>query len=283
MKPFLKWVGGKTQIIDKIIECLPSKIKNYYEPFLGGGSVLLAVLASGKVTGNVFASDINGHLINLYRDIQNEPVQFIKNISVLVDTFKKLPNKSGGELHPTVIEECDTQESYYYWIRNQFNLSTGDKSAMFLFLNKTCFRGVYREGPHGFNVPFGHNKNPEIFNEEHILNISKLVQNVKFTSCSYTESLSFVNHKNDFVYLDPPYAPITITSFVGYTSKGFSEHEQLFEQCKKLKSKWLMSNAHVPLVIETFKEYPMEVISCRRLINSKNPESRANEVLVKSL
>ena len=283
MKPFLKWVGGKTQIIDKIIECLPSKIKNYYEPFLGGGSVLLAVLASGKVTGNVFASDINGHLINLYRDIQNEPVQFIKNISVLVDTFKKLPNKPGGELHPTEIEECDTQESYYYWIRNKFNLSTDDKSAMFLFLNKTCFRGVYREGPHGFNVPFGHNKNPEIFNEEHILNISKLVQNVKFTSCSYTESLSFVNHKNDFVYLDPPYAPITITSFVGYTSKGFSEHEQLFEKCKKLKSKWLMSNAHVPLVIETFKEYTMEVISCRRLINSKNPESRANEVLVKSL
>ena len=87
----------------------------------------------------------------------------------------------------------------------------------------------------------------------------------------------------DIVYLDPPYAPITITSFVGYTSKGFSEHEQLFEQCKKLKSKWLMSNAHVPLVIETFKGYQMEVISCRRLINSKNPESRVNEVLVKSL
>jgi DNA adenine methylase len=284
MKPFLKWVGGKTQIIDKIIEQVPDNIINYYEPFLGGGSVLLAVLSSGKVSGNIVASDLNVHLINLYRDIQVEPDVFIKNISSLVDTFKKLPNKPGGELNPNTPEDCDTQESYYYWIRKQFNSSTENKSAMFLFLNKTCFRGVYREGPNGFNVPFGHNKNPEIFNEVHIQTISKLVKHVKFVSCSFTETLKQAK-RGDFVYLDPPYAPATITSFVGYTSKGFSgeDHQQLFEQCKKLKSKWLMSNAHVPLVTQTFEEYPIKVLSCRRTINSKNPESRANEVLVQSL
>ena len=279
MKPFLKWVGGKTQIIDKIIECVPNSV-NYHEPFLGGGSVLLAILESEKISGKVYASDTNVHLIKLYQDIQSQPVEFIKKLLKLVIVFRSLPNEPGGKLKPDTVDECDTQESYYYWIRKQFNSS--HKPEMFLFLNKTCFRGVYREGPNGFNVPFGHNKNPEIFNEEHILNISKLIKSVKFTACSFTESLKQVI-KGDFVYLDPPYAPVIITSFVGYTSKGFKDHEQLFEICKKLKSQWLMSNAHVPLVIEAFKDYPMMVISCRRAINSKNPESRANEVLVQNL
>ena len=274
MKPFLKWVGGKTQIIDKIV--IPDCI-DYHEPFLGGGSILLAALSSGKITGTVYASDINPHLINLYVDIQTNPYEFIKNISILVDKFKSLPNTPGGKL-----EDCDTQESYFYWVRKQFNSKT--TSAMFLFLNKTCFRGVYREGPNGFNVPFGHNKNPEIFNEEHILQVSNLIKQVVFTSCSFVESLKRVK-LGDFVYLDPPYAPVNITSFVGYTSKGFSgkDHEQLFEECKKLQSKWTMSNAHVPLIIENFKDYPMTVISCRRTINSKNPESRVNEVLIQSI
>ena len=91
MKPFLKWVGGKTQIIDKIIDKIPDSI-NYHEPFLGGGSVLLAVLESGKISGTIHASDTNIHLVYLYKDIQSDPVEFIKNISSLVDTFKKLPN-----------------------------------------------------------------------------------------------------------------------------------------------------------------------------------------------
>jgi DNA adenine methylase len=267
MKPFLKWVGGKTQILDTINNLIPT-CKNYHEPFLGGGSVLLAVLESGKVSGKVYASDVNKHLVNLYRDIQKHPDEFIKKIQELIEPFKNL--------------SLEEQEVYYYDIRKKFNAEPN--TVMFLFLNKTCFRGVYREGPNGFNVPFGHNKKPEIINEEHIRNVSKLIQKVIFTDCSFTESLKKVQ-QGDFVYLDPPYAPVNVTSFVNYTAKGFSgsDHETLFEMCKKLPCKWLMSNADVVLVKESFKQFQMEVISCRRAINSKNPESRVNEVLVKNL
>jgi len=152
-------------------------------------------------------------------------------------------------------------------------------SVKFIFLNKTCFRGVYREGPKGFNVPFGHYKNVNIIDDENIRLVSKLIKNVHFNHASF-EYIS--PGKGDFVYLDPPYAPINVTSFVGYTAKGFTEHQQLFDFCKSFPCKWLMSNASVPLVRETFAGHLMKVISCRRAINSKNPESRADEVLVKN-
>jgi len=272
MKPFLKWVGGKTQIIDTLMDSFPDTIVNYHEPFLGGGSVLLAVLESHRVTGIVYASDVNKTLIQVYKDIQSMPKTFIKGVQCVVNDFKN-------------ISTDEKREEFYYEMRTLFNSSKSPesmKSILFLFLNKTCFRGVYREGPNGFNVPYGHNKNPEVINEEHILDLSKLIQNVVFTHCSFTEALDRV-HVGDFVYLDPPYAPVNITSFVGYNAKGFSEHEQLFKMCKQLPSKWVMSNAHVPLVLQEFERYPTTVISCKRKINSKNPESLANEVLVTNL
>jgi DNA adenine methylase len=163
-----------------------------------------------------------------------------------------------------------------------------EAAALLLFLNKTCFRGIYREGPNGFNVPYGHYKKPSIVDEHQLMEMSDLIKYVEFRCCSFDECLTNVE-KGDFVYLDPPYVPETATSFVGYTKDGFKleNHKTLFEICKSLSNKkviLVMSNADVQLVRDSFVEdvYDITTLSCKRTINSKKPQSTTNEVLVVS-
>jgi DNA adenine methylase len=158
---------------------------------------------------------------------------------------------------------------------------------MLLFMNKTCFRGVYRErADGGINVPFGNNKNPSILDEEHIRTVSALIRDVVFTQQPFADALASVR-AGDFVYLDPPYAPENETSFVGYTADGFGleENNALFRLCNDMtakKVKLLMSNAAVPFVRNAFPApaYTTHTLSCRRAIHSKEPDSRAEEVLI---
>ena len=159
VKPLLKWVGGKTQILEEVLKEFPREMNNYREIFLGGGSVLLGVLENPDIVikGHVYAYDSNEALVNVYKNIQSRHEELYKEIQCI----------------GTVNEER------YYELRKEYNelidKSTVKSSALFIVLNKTCFRGVYRIGPKGFNVPYGHYKNPEIINKEHLEKVHRLI------------------------------------------------------------------------------------------------------------
>jgi DNA adenine methylase len=298
-KPILKWVGGKTQIIDKLITNFPVEINNYREIFLGGGSVLLTLLSyvkSGiiKIQGNIYAYDLNEPLIYIYKNIQTHHNELYDVMQTIITDFNECGNGEINRKPINIVEAKHAKENYYYWIRSEYNkLCLTDKksilgSAMFIFLNKTCFRGVFRVGPNGFNVPYGHYNNPEIINKEHLEEIHNLIQNVVFECCNFNTSLTIVE-PNDFVYLDPPYAPETDTSFVGYTENGFNieNHNNLFKLIHILtdtNKKIMLSNADVSLVRENFtnEKYNTLSILCKRSINSKNPDAKAKEVIIKN-
>lgn len=294
IKPILKWVGGKTQIIDKIISEFPTEIDNYHEIFLGGGSILLALLSSVKngiiqVKGDIYAYDLNEPLIYVYKNIQSCHNELYTTIQKIIKEFNEC---SYGEINrkpQNITEALQSKENYYYWIRNIYNkLSKDEKktvfgSALFIFLNKTCFRGVFRIGPNGFNVPYGHYKSPEIINKKHLDEIHNLIQGVIFTCCDFSMSLQNIK-TDDYIYLDPPYVPETNTSFVGYTKDGFTidNHLYLFNLLQNVQAKFMLSNADVSLVRENFsiEKFNITSILCKRSINSKNPESKTKEVII---
>ena len=303
-KPILKWVGGKTQIIDKLIVDFPVEINNYREAFLGGGSVLLTLLSyvkNGiiKIRGNIYAYDLNEPLIYIYKNIQTRHNELYDILQTIIMDFHECENGEAFDSKkkiPANIEEAKiAKENYYYWIRSEYNkLCLSDKrglvgSAMFIFLNKTCFRGVFRVGPRGFNVPYGHYNNPEIINKEHLDEIHNLIQNVVFECCDFNTSLTIVE-PNDFVYLDPPYNKEVDTSFVGYTENGFGieTQSQLFKLCNNEintnNKKFMMSNSNTDFVKHHFPEekYSIKVITAKRSINSKNPSSKTTELIIKN-
>jgi DNA adenine methylase len=192
VKPILKWVGGKSQILEQVLKKFPQEITSYHEPFLGGGSVLIGLLSKREqgdiyISGSIYASDVNPCLIALYKNIQTSPETLIDALKVLQTEFRNCPENIGLKAH---------QKFYYYWMRNRFNAledkTTVEASALLVFLNKTCFRGLYREGPNGFNVPYGNYKDPKVFSAKHILEVSELIQNVTFTCCSFEEAYTCI-------------------------------------------------------------------------------------------
>ena len=242
-KPFLKWVGGKTQIIDNIISKIPNEINNYHELFLGGGSILFAILSMQKnneiiIKNQIYAYDINLGLINLYKNIQKNKYDLYKYIESYIQEYDSIDGIIINRKPKSIIEAKTSKESYYYWMRNKFNnidKNNIEYSALFLIINKLCFRGIYREGPNGYNVPFGHyKKTPTIISEQDLNYISELIKNVNFIHSDF--KLSIKNPKyGDFIYLDPPYAPENNKSFVSYVADGFNleTHKILFNEIKK--------------------------------------------------
>lgn len=190
-------------------------------------------------------------------------------------------------------EAIKSKESYYYWLRNTFNKLTDDSSveysALFIFLNKSCFRGVYREGPNGFNVPFGHYEMLTIITKSNMEILSELIQNVEFRCEDFKNSIKYIN-KDDFAYFDPPYVPIKKKAFVGYTIDGFDlkTHQLLFDELNILDEKeinFTLSNSNTPLVNNNFPDdrYNYTNLDVLRAINSKNPGDKAEEVIINNL
>lgn len=299
-KPMLKWIGGKTQIIDKIMKEFPSEINNYHEIFLGGGSVLLHLLSDVKkgkikINGNIYAYDANEPLIYMYKNIQTNHDELYETIQKIISEYNGCSKTNKINRKPTNIEEAQmAKENYYYWTRRKYNELTDDEkkttlgSSMFIFLNKTCFRGVFRIGPNGFNVPYGHYDKPEIINKQHLEEMHDLIQNVTFECSDFKTSLQKIE-PNDYVYLDPPYAPETKTSFVKYTKDGFNaeNHMDLFKIIHGLtetNKKMMLSNADVSLIRDNFtnEKYNITSILCKRAIHSKNPEAKTREVIIKN-
>ena len=295
IKPILKWVGGKTQIIHQLLRYFPDEINNYHEIFLGGGSVLLTLLdyiKTNKITvsGRICAYDLNEALIYVYKNIQSNYTGVYNAIEPLINEYNSISEVKGGDKKPSNITDAKiSKENYYYWIRKQYNLLQDKKSflssAYFIFLNKTGFRGMYRVGPNGYNIPFGNYKKPEIVSLEHLKEVSALIKDVIFECCDYSKSIERIQ-EGDTVYMDPPYAPENKKSFVGYTEEGFDldSHKKLFNLCNNLKNvNFVMSNAYVDLVKEHFKtdKYDLYPIECKRSINSKNPGAKTIEVIIK--
>ena len=213
--PFVKWAGGKRQLILQIKERMPEKYNNYYEPFVGGGAVTFELLPQ-----NALINDINKALINTYRQICSAPEAFLREI-------KRLD-----------AEMWEDGKKYYYFLREHYN----DKlmkaeydvelAALFVFINKHCFNGLYRVNRKGlFNVPMGAYKNPPICDAENLRLISGLLKNVQIKCGDYSECADFID-ENTFVYIDPPYRPITETaSFTSYSENEFGDKQQV-ELCK---------------------------------------------------
>ena len=294
IKPFLKWLGGKTQIINIILRKTPLKINNYHELFVGGGSVLLGNLSLLKnkqieITGQIYAYDINKGLINVYQQIKNNKDTLYNLIHAYINQYDSCPiiKKSEVNRNPQNIEEAlKSKENYYYWLRKKFNnteKTSVEHASLFIVINKTTFRGMYRDGPNGFNVPYGNYKTtPVMMTKEYINEVSSLLQNVIFTCCDFKEAIKNIK-PDDYVYLDPPYAPENKNSFVSYDKNGFDidDHNNLFTLIKNQKNiKFCMSNSNVKLVLDNFKDYNIKKIICKRSINSKKPQSTTSELVI---
>uniref|UniRef100_A0A6C0C0N0 site-specific DNA-methyltransferase (adenine-specific) n=1 Tax=viral metagenome TaxID=1070528 RepID=A0A6C0C0N0_9ZZZZ len=299
IKPFLKWVGGKSQLMNTIVKYIPRKINNYHEIFLGGGSVLFTLLSLKKrkliaISGRIFAYDYNKYLINTFNQLKINYELLTDKITEIINEFNSIEiNTDGQRGAPKNINNETyklTREHYYYWIRNKFNTTKKEDintAAYFIFLNKTGFRGLYREGPNGLNIPYGlkdKKKIPKIIDKEHLKEISNMIQCVEFINLDFRDSIKRAA-KGDFVYLDPPYLPETKKSFVKYNEKGFDKksHEDLFvliDFLERKKIKFIMNNSSVDLIVKKFKKYKIEEIVARRAIHSKNPGETTKEIIV---
>ncbi len=224
VKPFLKWAGGKGQLLSEIEKYYPFKnshITKYAEPFVGGGAVLFDILSKYDLE-SIYISDINAELINTYRIIRDDIDELISMLIVMQDEFIPL--------------NAEKRKAYYLEKRTRFNdLKVNgnesiniEKAALMIFLNKTCFNGLFRVNKKGlFNVPMGSYKNPLICDEDNLRAVSEKLQNVRIVCGDYKESADFID-EHTFVYFDPPYRPITETaSFTAYTESSFNDKEQI--------------------------------------------------------
>lgn len=247
---FLKWAGGKRRILNKLEKFLPEKVNTYFEPFLGGGSFFFFIAQTMKPKKAII-SDLNADLIETYINVKENPLQLIK----FLKKFK-----------------THDSEEFYYSVRKDFNtkkIEGIEKSAAFIYMNKTCFSGIFRvNSKNEFNVPYGKYIKPEIFNEETIFAASKLLSIAEIRHCDYRDILEDV-HSGDFVYLDPCYDPKNKTSFVQYTPEKFDILDRIalsnfVNQLDQKNVNVLLSNNNIAPVRKIYSNFFMEKFSAPR-------------------
>ena len=275
-QPFIKWVGGKRGLFKQILPFINNNFKNYHEPFLGGGAVFFELFSLGLLQDKkIFLSDLNSELINAYKVVQNIPNDLILNL----ENYKKNHSKE-----------------FYYKIReldrksNFQELSEIERATRFIYLNKTCFNGLYRVNKKGFfNTPIGSYKNPNIADKETILSSSKALQNVILLNQSFEKVINIVQ-KDDLVYLDPPYYPLNATShFTSYDSNIFLDHQQkelfqIFQELEQLGVQTLQSNSDTDFIKNLYKDYRVNTVFANRFINSKaNNRGKISEIIIEGV
>jgi DNA adenine methylase len=282
-KPFLKWAGGKTQLLGEIDKRLPKneiragQIDTYVEPFVGGGAVFFYIAYEYPEIKRLFLFDINQDLVNCFNEIKTNVDAMIAQLRYLETAF--IRKRSG-------------RKDFYYEIRDQFN---ADRSpAKLIFLNKTCYNGLYRVNQKDkFNVPFGGYKNPTICDSENLLNVSKVLRKTEIIYADFEESAKYINQKT-FVYFDPPYRPISPTaSFTSYSKDSFSEQDQirLARFCKETDAKgakFLLSNSDPKnedpedhFFEQHYKGFTVDTVKAARAINCKaSGRGQINELLI---
>ena len=267
--PFVKWAGGKRQLITQIRERMPEKYNDYYEPFIGGGAVIFDLLPA-----NALINDINKALINTYRTICNEPDAFLKEVN-------RLDN-----------DMWEDGKKYYYTIREHYN----DKlmrseydvelAALFVFINKHCFNGLYRVNGKGlFNVPYNNSRRVSV-DEDVIIATSEYLRGVTIIDGDFEQACKNAK-KGDFVFIDSPYAPLNPTSFESYTKEGFDieSHKRLAKLYDELTARscyCMLTNHNTELINELYgnKDYKIDVVSVKRMINSDASNRVGEEVII---
>ncbi len=265
--PIVKWVGGKRQLIFDLLMNMPESYNRYFEPFIGGGALFFWL----KPT-NAYISDINEELVNLYCVVRDNVYELIKDLS----------RHENSKEYFLKIRNIDRTEKYQ-------EFSNIEKASRFIYLNRTCFNGMYRVNSKGeFNVPYGYYKKPRIIDENNLVNCSELLKNTEIKCSDFSEILTKVQ-KGDFVYFDPPYVPLNDTSsFTSYTKYGFDIDMQfkLRDVCDELDSmgiKFLLSNSDTQIVNELYSNYKINKVFASRLINANaDGRGKITEVLVRN-
>lgn len=289
LKPFVKWVGGKSQLLHQLEKFISTDgeqvFTKYAEPMVGGGALLFSVLSKFHFD-KLYISDINAELINVYNVVKNNVDELVDKLTQMQLSF--VPMDDNGRKY------------FYYTVRERFNTlsltaeSSIEKAALFIFLNKTCFNGLYRVNKKGqFNVPMGAYKNPTICDESNLRNVSKALQNVTIVCGDYSLSQSFID-KNTFVYIDPPYRPISKTAtFTAYNTDCFDDNEQIrlakfINDINLSGAKVLLSNSDPQnndpddrFFEDLYSSYTITKVEANRAINSKgDSRGKIKELLI---
>ena len=295
-RPFLKWAGGKRQLLSEIEERLPDNLDEYdtyVEPFIGGGAVMFHLLHHHNFQ-RVVALDINAELILCYKTLQTD-------VKKVIAELRKLRDQYPG------YEEHEKRKAFFYGVRDDWNASVGDvlslkksdqvkRTAQTIFLNRTCFNGLFRVNSKGhFNVPIGGYKDPKILDEDNLKNVSKYIKRVEFQHLDYKGAKEYLG-KRTLVYFDPPYRPLTTSSsFTAYAQSGFNDENQmeLAEFCRILHQQnvsFMLSNsdpknadANDEFFDILYRGFKIERVNANRAINSKSSgRGKISEILVRN-